>query len=454
MTGLDSLITELKAAFAERNPRSAATFESALRVMPGGNSRTQLYFEPFPFYVDHAEGPYLHDLDGHRYLDVVNNYTSLIHGHPDAETVRVIAEQAARGTAHAAPSPSEIELAEEITSRVTSMEMVRFTNSGSEAVLYAIRLARHVTGRADVIKVEGGYHGGAESVQVSVKHIGIDQPRALPEEGVPESVASATHVIPFDDVDQAVQSINEHGPTSAALIVEPILGFGGGLRPPEGYLEAISKAASDAGALVILDEIQTLRYAYGGIQQKLGLTPDLTIVGKLIGGGLPVGAFGGSRQLMSATDPRGPGIMTQSGTFNANPLTMSAGVHALRKLTPAAIERLNANGDDLRAWINTECARLGLPLVAGGYGSLVQLHVGADLPTSYRQARTRRVEPLTALFYLLMERGVFTAPSRVIAALSTAMGDTQLQELREAVGSSLAVLSSRVKAEWRSMANG
>ena len=309
MTGLDSLIADLKAAHAERNPRSAGAFERAVRVMPGGNSRTQLYFEPFPFYVDHTDGAYLYDLDGHRYLDVVNNYTSLIHGHPDAETVRVIAEQAARGTAHAAPSPSEIELAEAITDRVTSMEMVRFANSGSEAVLYAIRLARHVTGRADVIKVEGGYHGGAESVQVSVKRLGLEDLAALPEEGVPQSVASATHVIPFDDVDEAARLINEHGETSAALIVEPIQGFGGGLRPPDGYLEAISKTASDAGTLVILDEIQTLRFAYGGMQQTLGLTPDLTVLGKLIGGGLPVGAFGGSEELMAMTDPRVRGVI-------------------------------------------------------------------------------------------------------------------------------------------------
>ena len=446
MTGLDSLIAELKAGHAERNPRSAAAFESALRVMPGGNSRTQLYFEPFPFYVDYAEGPYLYDLDGHRYLDVVNNYTSLIHGHPDAETVRVIAEQAARGTAHAAPAPSEIELAEEITGRVTSMEMVRFTNSGSEAVLYAIRLARHATRRADVIKVEGGYHGGAESVQVSVKRLGPDEPTALPEEGVPESLASATHVIPFDDIDKAVRSIGKHGPTSAALIVEPIQGFGGGLKPPDGYLEAISKAASDTGTLVIFDEIQTLRYAYGGVQQILGLTPDLTVLGKLIGGGLPVGAFGGSEELMSMTDPRGPRVLTQSGTFNANPLTMATGVHALRKLTPAAIDRLNSNGDDLRAWVNSECSRRGLPLIAGGYGSLLQLHVGSDLPTSYRQARGRAIGPLTALFYLLMERGVFTAPSRVIVAFSTAMGDIQLDELREALASSFDVLSEAMSS--------
>ena len=197
---------------------------------------------------------------------------------------------------------------------------------------------------------------------------------------------------------------------------------------------------------MIFDEIQTLRYAYGGVQQILGLSPDLTVLGKLIGGGLPVGAFGGSEELMSMTDPRGRGVLTQSGTFNANPLTMAAGVHALRKLTPAAIDRLNSNGDDLRAWIHRECARLGLPLVAGGYGSLLQLHVGTHLPTSYRQAKGRAIEPLTALFFLLMERGVFTAPSRAIVAFSTAMGDIQLDELREALASSLDVLSEAMSS--------
>ena len=438
---LNTLINGLKIAHAERNPRSAAMFDDALEVMPGGNSRTQLYFEPFPFYVDRAEGAYLHDLDGHRYLDVINNYTSLIHGHPDADTVRVIADQAARGTAHAAPSPVEIDLAREITGRISSMEMVRFTNSGSEAVLYALRLARHITGRSDLIKVEGGYHGGIESVQVSVKRLGVDAPEALAEEGVPESVAAQTHVIPFDDIDEAVRLITEYGLSSAALIVEPIQGFGGALRPPDGYLEAISKAASDQGTLVILDEIQTLRMAHGGIQQTLGLTPDLTVLGKLIGGGLPVGAFGGSAALMAMTDPRSGGYMTQSGTFNANPLTMAAGLHALRKLTPAAIAQLNANGDALRAWINEASMQRGLPLVATGYGSIVQLHVGSRVPASYREASSRPTAPLTALFYLLLERGVFTAPSRVLAALSTAMGSEQLDELRDAMASSLDVLA-------------
>jgi glutamate-1-semialdehyde 2,1-aminomutase len=277
---------------------------------------------------------------------------------------------------------------------------------------------------------------------VSVKRLGAVSSDSVAEEGVPESVSSRTHVIPFDDIDNAVELISEVGSASAALIVEPVQGFGGGLSPPEGYIEAISKAAADTGTLVIFDEIQTLRFAYGGIQQTLGLTPDLTVLGKLIGGGLPVGAFGGSAELMALTDPRVSDAMTQSGTFNANPLTMAAGLHALRGLTPDAIDTLNSNGDDLRRWINQQTARRGLSLLAGGYGSLLQLHVGSTLPTSYREATTRRVAPLTALFYLLMERGVFTAPSRVIIALSTAMGEPQFDEMKDALAGSFDVLAN------------
>jgi len=450
MSDIESLIAELRHAYAAKHSTSADLHEEATRVMPGGNSRSQLHFEPFPFYVDRAVGPYLYDVDGHRYLDVVNNYTSLVHGHPDEATVEVIRAQAERGTAYAAPSPLEIDLATEITRRVTSIEEVRFTNSGSEAVLYALRLARHVTGRPDVIKVEGGYHGGNESVQVSVKHLGERWSESVPEEGVPSSVSAQTHIIPFDDVDGAVEVIRKVGPTSAALIVEPIQGFGGALRAPDGYLEAISKTAADCGVLTVFDEIQTLRFAYGGYQQTLGLTPDLTVLGKLIGGGLPVGAFGGSTELMAATDPRKAGSMTHSGTFNANPLTMAAGLHALRRLTPEAIERLNTAGNDLREWINNEAVRLDLPFKASGYGSMLQIHVGSELPSSYREARTRPISLQTALFYLLMQHGVFTAPSRAMFALSTAIRARELEEIKAALTHSLERL---VQASSRSSAS-
>ena len=278
-------------------------------------------------------------------------------------------------------------------------------------------------------------------MQVSVKRIGELRSQSIAEEGVPESVSSLTHVIPFDDIDGAVDVINDIGQNCAAVIVESIQGFGGALTPPDGYLEAVSKAAADSGTLMILDEIQTFRFAYGGLQQELGLTPDLTVLGKLIGGGLPVGAFGGSSDLMAATDPRFDHTMSQSGTFNANPLTM-AGLHALRRLTPDAIGRLNEDGDALRTWINDEASQRALPLVASGYGSLVQLHVGSKRPSSYRDAKTRPSAPLSALFYLLMERGVFTAPSRVIVALSTAMRSEQLDELRTAFADLFDVLAS------------
>lgn len=438
---LEELIGGLRADYAAKRPRSAEAYQRALEVMPGGNSRTQLYFEPFPFYVDRAEGPYLYDVDGHRYVDVVNNYTSLIHGHPDPEYVRAVSEQVGRGTAFAAPSPLEIELAEEVIARVPGIESVRFTNSGTEAVMYALRLARHVTGRSDIIKAEGGYHGGSEPVQVSVKKLGSEPTVAVGEEGVPPELAGHTRVIPFDDTEAAVEVIRDSGASAAALILEPLQGFGGAIRPPDGYLKAVSEAAREEGVLVVLDEIQTLRLGYGGLQEELGITPDLTVLGKLIGGGLPVGAFGGRREIMSHSDPRANRAMTQSGTFNANPLTMAAGLHTFRKLTRERIVALNRQGDELRDWIGAEAGLRGLPLVVTGYGSLLQVHVGDKPPTSYREASARPKAPLTALFYLLMERGVFTAPSRIIFALSTAIGFEQEDQIRTALGGSFDTLA-------------
>ncbi|MGH8871189.1 MAG: aspartate aminotransferase family protein [Acidimicrobiia bacterium] len=434
---LEELISGLRADYAAKRPRSAEAYQRALDVMPGGNSRTQLYFEPFPFYIDRAEGPYLYDVDGHRYLDVVNNYTSLIHGHPDPEFIRAISEQAGRGTAFAAPSPLEIELADEIISRVPGIESVRFTNSGTEAVMYALRLARHVTGRSDIIKAEGGYHGGSEPVQVSVKKLGSHPTVAVGEEGVPPEFVGHTRVIPYDDTHAAVQVIRDSGTSAAALILEPLQGFGGAIRPPDGYIQAVSEAAQEQGVLVVLDEIQTLRLGYGGLQEDLGITPDLTVLGKLIGGGLPVGAFGGRADVMSHSDPRANRGMTQSGTFNANPLTMAAGLHTIRKLTRERIVALNRQGDELRDWIGAQAGLRGLPLVVTGYGSLLQIHVGSKQPTSYRDASARPKAPLTALFHLLMERGVFTAPSRIIFALSTAIGTDQEELIRSALGESL-----------------
>ena len=241
------LLAELEGEYAASRPTSEALHKRATGPLPGGNSRSQLHFDPFPFYVDSAEGPWLYDVDGHTYLDLVNNYTSLVHGHPTPEVRERLKAQLDKGTAFGTPTEAEVLLAEELVSRVVSIEQVRFTNSGTEACLYAIRAARVFTGRHDLIKAEGGYNGGLESAQVSVKHIGAGSTESVVEPGVHPAIAEHTHIFPFNDTDAAVAVVEEFGPQSAAIIVEPMQGSAGAVRAEPGFLEAIREAATRTG---------------------------------------------------------------------------------------------------------------------------------------------------------------------------------------------------------------
>ncbi|MDH3729709.1 MAG: aspartate aminotransferase family protein [Acidimicrobiia bacterium] len=429
------LLAELEGEYAASRPTSEALHKRATGPLPGGNSRSQLHFDPFPFYVDSAEGPWLYDVDGHTYLDLVNNYTSLVHGHPTPQVRERLKAQLDKGTAFGTPTEAEVLLAEELVSRVVSIEQVRFTNSGTEACLYAIRAARVFTGRHDLIKAEGGYNGGLESAQVSVKHIGAGSTESVVEPGVHPAIAEHTHIFPFNDTDAAVAVVEEFGPQSAAIIVEPMQGSAGAVRAEPGFLEAIREAATRTGCLLIFDEVMTMRLGYGGLQGELGVTPDLTALGKIIGGGSPVGAFGGRADVMAVTDPRRPDGLMHAGTFNANPLTMAAGLLTLEMLTPEAVADINKRGNDLRDWINTTCTARGLPLVATGYGNLVQLHCSTTPPRSYRESSLLPKEPLKLLFFVLLENGVFAAPARLLMTLTTPMGDEELDKIKAALDS-------------------
>ena len=429
---LEGLLAEMEGDYAARRPGSEALHKRATGPLPGGNSRSQLFFEPFPFYVEAAEGPWLHDVDGFTYLDLVNNYTSLIHGHPTPEMREKLQEQLGKGTAFGAPTEVEVLLAEEIVQRVPSVEQVRFANSGTEACLYAIRAARVVTGRHDIIKAEGGYNGGFESVQVSVKHIGDEPTDSVPEPGIPPGIAERTHIFQFNDTESAVRVIEEFGSQSAAVIIEPMQGSAGGVPAEPGFLEAIREATRRTGCLLIYDEVMTLRLGYGGLQSELGVLPDITAMGKIIGGGTPVGAYGGSADIMAVTDPRRPDGLMHAGTFNANPLTMASGLLTLKMFTPEKAQEINRRGNDLRDWINATCRERVLPLVATGYGSLVQVHGGTTPPRSYRESSRRPKLPLQVLFFMLLEHGIFAPPGRLMMTVSTPMGDAELDQIKTA----------------------
>lgn len=446
MTDLACLLTDLKEKYAERRPRSQALFDRATASLPGGNSRTQLYFAPFPAYAVRGEGPRVWDLDGFEYLDLINNYTSLIHGHPTPATIARLQERMTAGTSFGAPTPLEVELGEVLCERIPSVERVRFTNSGTEACLYALRAARAYTGRDAIIKAEGGYHGGSEFLQVSVKHLGFPG-ESVPEAGVPAEAARGTHTIPWNDAEAAVETVRRLGDRAAALIVEPMQGSAGQLPPEPGFLRALRDVTAETGCLLVFDEVMTLRLSYGGAQERYGITPDLTTMGKIIGGGFPIGAFGGRAEIMEILDPRRTDAMGHHGTFNANPVALAAGLRALEDLPRARVDELNERGDRLRAHINGRAAAHGLPLVATGDGSLVQVHVGATPPRSFREASERPRLPLEYLFFALLDRGTYIAP-RGLICLSTALGNAELQRVEGALDEALEELAGTGPATW------
>ncbi|MDH3729706.1 MAG: aspartate aminotransferase family protein [Acidimicrobiia bacterium] len=436
----------LQKAYGATRPNSAALYERALAVLPGGNSRTQLYFPPFPFYVSSAVGCRITDVDGHTYLDLVSNYTSLVHGHPTPDLLATISAQAAAGTAYGAPAPVEVELAEELSRRMPSLERVRFANSGTEAVIYACRAARLFTGRTDLIRAEGGYDGGHDGMQVGLKTFS-DDVASLPEAGVPDWVAEHTHLMPFNDIEASVAVIERVGPRSAAVVIEPVQGYAGHLPAAPGYLDAVREAATGAGCLLIFDEVLTFRLHVGGAQAIYGVTPDLTALGKLIGGGFPVGAFGGRADVMAAFDPRHPAVPFHGGTFNANPMSLAAGLEYMRQLTPEAVTRINAFGDELRDHINAQAVQLGVAVVASGIGSLLRLHGGSTVPDSARDALTRDQSLPELLYYLLLEEGVFMGTKRGVMCMSTAMGEADVAEIRSAFTKSLTRLATVLEGD-------
>jgi glutamate-1-semialdehyde 2,1-aminomutase len=419
--GLEALREALRTRYAEARPRSRALFEQSLASLPGGNSRSQLYFAPFPAYLVRGEGATVVDVDGFRYIDLLSNYTSLIHGHPSADFDALSRDFGRTGTAFGAPTPLEVEMARELCARVPSLERVRFTNSGTEAGLYAIRTARAFTGRSDVIKAEGGYHGGADWMQVSVKTLGTPN-ESVPELGVTEAVAAETHVVPFNDVDGAVRIVREVGPRSAAMIIEPMQGSAGAIPADRCFLEALREVTREVGCLLVFDEVMTLRLAPGGAQEIYGVAPDLTTMGKIIGGGFPLGAFGGRAEVMDVLDPRREAALSHSGTFNANPVSLAAGLDAMRRLTPERIAEINDRGERLRRFVAERSRHDGVPVCASGIGSLLQVHPGTVPPRSYREAAARPRLPIQCLFLQMLLGGVYIAP-RGLMSISTTITD-------------------------------
>jgi glutamate-1-semialdehyde 2,1-aminomutase len=420
--------------YLARTPKSRELQADAAQVLPGGSSRGTAYFAPYPFFAEGGEGHYVYDVDGNRYLDFMLNATSLILGHAHPAIVEGLGVQASRGTAFSTPTVSQVRLARLLCDRIPSMDTVRFANSGTEATLMAIRAARAFTGRPKLAKFEGGYHGAHEHVAVSV-HPPADRldprgPTAIPEyPGLPAGVLQDVIVLPYNDLEASARLLRAHAPELACLVMEPIVSAFGYVPGRPEFLRGIRKLTEELGIVLIYDEVQSLRVAPGGAQELFGVTPDLTCLGKIIGGGLPVGAFGGRRDIMGQFDPTGAGArVAHAGTFNANPMTMVAGEIVMRTLTPEIYRRLADLGESLRAKLRAAFAELGVPAQVTGVASLFGMHFTATPVTDYRAVLTGDRELTRAVFIGLLNEGVLLQTSGA-GALGVTTGEAEVDAL-------------------------
>ncbi|MBI1964415.1 MAG: aspartate aminotransferase family protein [Candidatus Rokubacteria bacterium] len=432
------------AEYTAKTARSRALHEEALAVMPGGNSRTTTFFDPYPFYAARGQGAHIWDADGNDRLDFNGNYTSLILGHAPPDVVKAAQQAIESGLSFPGPTEWEVRLAEMLARRVPSVEQVRFTNSGTEATMNAVRLARAFTGRPKIAKFEGAYHGTHDWVLVSVapdpKTAGNRRhPKPVPASaGVPPAVLKHTVVLPWNDAEACEQILAAEAANLAAVLVDPLLGIGGVIPPADGFLQRLREITERHGIVLIFDEVISFRVAWGGAQERFGVRPDLTTFGKIIGGGLAVGAFGGRADLMSFYDPRrGAARISHGGTFNANPATMAAGVATLNALTPEAYARLDALGERLRGGITRLLAGTRRKGQVSGVGSLFCLHWTTEPLTDYRSSRPKDAEQPLRMFVGLVNEGILLT-QRGLGACSLPMTDEDVDRFVNALARVLA----------------
>lgn len=390
--------------YLERTPASAACHEAAKRVMPGGNSRQAGYWTPHPLAVVRAEGAYFWDADGNRYLDFINNYTAMVHGHAYPPIVEAAQKQTAKGTGWAAANVLQNDLAEQLVDRLPSVEQIRFTNSGTEAGALAFTIARKITGRQKLLMARYGYHGSL--LEFETGSFGREGP--------------LTYLATYNDLEDFEAVLEDHGDEIAAVFVEPVLGSGGVIASNAAFLNGVRQAAHKAGALFVLDEVLTWRFAVGGCQSLMSVDPDLTMIGKGIGGGFPVGAVGGKRAFMKVFDPADMKVF-HTGTFNANPVTMAAGNVSVRELTAERIETMHALMDALKDGLVAAVRKAGLPVAVNHFGSCLNLYFSARPPAS--SVVREDAEIMSKFHHAAMNHGLFMAPRGMIALSTVSVRD-------------------------------
>jgi glutamate-1-semialdehyde 2,1-aminomutase len=403
---------------ARRTARSAALFEEAQRHLPGGVNSPVRAFRGVggtPVFVERAAGSRVWDADGNEYVDYVASWGPLIAGHAHPEVVRAIQEAATRGASYGAPTEAEVRLAALVKEALPSIELVRFVNSGTEATMSALRLARGATGRELVVKFDGGYHGHADGllVQAGSGPMTLGAPDSA---GVPAAVAAQTLSLAYNDLDGVRAAFERHGGKIAAVIVEPVAGNMGVVPAAAGFLKGLRELCTRDGAALVFDEVITgFRLGWGGMQGRCGVRPDLTCLGKIVGGGLPVGAYGGRRELMEQVAPLGP--VYQAGTLSGNPLAMAAGRATLEVLRrPGTYERLEALGARLEAGLAETARGAGVPFAINRVGSMLTGFFCDGPVTDYASAKGADTSRYARFFHALLDRGVYFAPSQFEAA--------------------------------------
>ena len=421
--------------YRKRTQKSRATLEAARKYMPGGDTRTSIWFEPYPIWIDKAEGCRFTDVDGHKYIDFHNCYTTMILGHANPKVVAAVREQAAKGTAFGALIPTVVRWSELICNMVESVDKVRFGNSGSEAVMIALRVARGFTGKEMILKTDGCYHGSYDPV-------------VYPSDatGIPKSAQGDSIIVPYNDKEAAEKAIVENKDKLAAVIVEGAMGAAGMIPPRDGYLEFLRKVTAENGVLLILDEIISLRLAWGGIQSVYNVKPDLTTMAKIIGGGYPVGACGGREDIMQLFSPE-MGKVYHAGTLNANPMTATAGVATMEQLNAEVINKINKLGESFADGVRAIFKRLNTKGQVTGMGSLQNIHF-SDKPVVNGKSAREANKDLLHLFYLAMqERGMFSA-ARGLYVMSTPMTQKEIDAAVKAVDDVVTKLKPTIEDLW------
>lgn len=429
----DDVKKDILARYTARTKKSFALSKTAESYIPSGDTRAISYYQPYPIYGDTGEGCYLIDYDGNRYIDLLNLMTAAFHGHAHPAIVAAQEEQIRKGISHGIPGRAQSDLAKILCHRVPSVEAVRFMNTGSEADLFAMRAARLFTGRDIILKMDGGYHGSSDYAQVNeIPDIfTANPPQAfLATKGIPGDILKYMRVADYGSLEAAEAVMEAEGDRVAAIMLEPILGAGGGINPPDEYLRGLRALCDRHGALLIFDEVISFRMSPGGRQLLAGVRPDLTTFGKIIGGGIPIGALGGRGDIMKLFDPRTDSGITQSGTFTGNALAMVSGAAALELITQDELDRMAGLAGKLAGMLSAKISGLGINASVVSVGSMMAMYGTRKKVVHSRQAvkaLLNNKEFMHFLFLEMLNRGVICL-SRGLYSVSSPMDDGVIEE--------------------------